>query len=388
MSAAVRIPDPDDTLSLLRRLIEIPSVNPSLDPDGAGEADIAAETAEWLEAWGFEVDVRDAAPGRPNVLARLRRGPGPRLVLNGHLDTVGVAGMTTEPFTAKVQDGRCRGRGACDMKGGVAALLSAAGRTARRDRFRGELVVALVADEEHASIGLQSLVEDGLAADAAIVCEPTNLAIMPAHKGFVWMEVRFEGRAAHGSRPERGVDAIRHAGLFLARLDDLGSALSTRASHPLLGAGSIHAGTIAGGTAPSVYPDECRLVLERRTLPGENDEEVMAEVEQVLEGVRSEHPDIAATVQLLLSQPGTEVDQDHVLIRSLCTALEETGLEAVVAGMTAWVDAALLNEAGIPAVCFGPGDIEQAHSADEWIEVDQLDRSRDVLERLLHHFPG
>jgi acetylornithine deacetylase len=377
---------PEDVVGLARALIALPSVNPGLDAAGDGEAGIAAMTAGWLQEWGFGVELIEARPGRPSVVARLERGPGRSLILSGHLDTVGVEGMSIPPFEATVRDGRIWGRGAADMKGGVAAALQAARDAASSSALRGTLIIALTADEEEAAVGCRRLLEDGLRADAAVVCEPTGLAIMPAHKGFVWLCIDFRGQAAHGSRPERGVDAIRHAGLFLARLDEVEASLSVRSPHPLLGFGSIHAGTIEGGTAPSVYPSSCRLVLERRTLPGERQATVRSEVEYLLGRLRSEVPSLDAEVTILLDQPGSEVRPDHPLVESLKEAVAAAGLEPRVAGMTAWVEASLFNVSGTPAISFGPGRIEDAHAADESVAISDLEGAHRVLTELIGRY--
>lgn len=366
-----------DVVGLLHALIETPSVNPSLETGGQGEAEIAGLCGDWLRRWGFEVEVVGEG-SRPSVIARHGAGS-PTLLYNGHLDTVGVADMTVPPFRSVARDGHISGRGACDMKGGVAALLAAA-RTLAEEGHGGTLVVALTADEEHASLGMQTALDRGLRADAAVVCEPTGLAVMPAHKGFVWVEARFTGRAAHGSRPEVGIDAIRHAAAFLGELDHLEADLAARTPHELLGLGSIHAGTIEGGTAASVYPERCVLLLERRTLPGDTAERVTAELEEAVDRARSTRPDLRVELTTLLDRPGTEVARDHPLVEGLLASARRVGVPAGVAGMTAWVDAAWLNGVGIPAVCYGPGSIEQAHSADEWVEADQVRRCAAVLE--------
>jgi len=368
-----------DPVALTRALVAIPSVNPTLAPGGAGEAEIAGACADWLRGWGLEVEVVEVAPGRCNVVATLR-GDGPTLLFNGHLDTVGIEGMTVPPFGTPVHQGILRGRGSCDMKGGVGALMAAAARLARGGP-RPNLVVALTADEEHASLGMAALVGSGVSADMAVVCEPTNLAVMPAHKGFVWVRVSFKGRAAHGSRPELGVDAIRHAGLYVAALDGYAARLRDAGKHPLLGHASFHAGTIEGGTAESVYPEACQLLLERRTLPGETSSGVLADFEEVLAGLAGREPSLAASLEVTLERPGTEVPVSSRLVQGLLEAGKAVGAPRSVAGMTAWVDAAFLNEAGIPAVCYGPGDIAQAHCADEWVEVAQIGTCADVLER-------
>jgi acetylornithine deacetylase len=203
---------------------------------------------------------------------------------------------------------------------------------------------------------------------------------MPAHKGFVWVRATFQGRAAHGSRPDLGVDAIRHAALFLAALDEYAAELRTRPPHPLLRHGSLHAGTIRGGSAESVYPESCELVLERRTMPGESPRDVLAELQAVLDRVAGREPDMAGSLEVTLERPGTEVATDSTLVSGLLAAGAAHGLAPRIEGMTAWVDGALLNEAGIPAVCFGPGDMAQAHTADEWIEVSEIEVCASVLE--------
>ena len=366
-----------DALALARLLVAIPSVNPRIERSGGGEAEIAARSAGLLEGWGFDVSVTEPEPGRPNVVGRV--GEGPRsLMFNGHLDTVGVEGMTIDPFGAEVRDGRLWGRGSCDMKGGVAALMSAAAALARR-KLAGELIVALTADEEHASTGMAGLTESGVRANAAVVCEPTGLAVMPAHKGFVWVEAGFSGRAAHGSRPDQGVDAILHAAEFLVAMAEYEEELFERAPHPLLGWGSIHAGTISGGAAPSVYPERCEVVVERRTLPHESPEAVMRELAVVVAGL-SEEARSGAALRMTLERPGTEVPGASPLVQGLLGAISARGRDPAVEGMTAWVDAAFLNQSGTPAVCFGPGSIAQAHSADEWIAVDEIETCARILE--------
>ena len=367
-----------DPVALAQMLVATPSVNPVLAPGGTGEAEIAALVAGVLEGWGLRPEVYEIAPGRCNLVASLE-GDGPTLMLNGHLDTVGVEGMTVGPFAAEIVASRLIGRGACDMKGGVAALLAATFRLAEGGP-RPNLVVALTADEEHASLGMQAVVRDGPRADLAVVCEPTSLAVMPAHKGFVWVRATFRGRAAHGSRPDLGVDAIRHAALYVASLDRYVESLASRASHPLLGHGSVHAGTIAGGTAPSVYPDHCEVQLECRTMPGTLAESVMADMQRALDDLRVREPSLHASLETTLARPGTEVPVDSELVRGLLAAGAAHGVARSVQGMTAWVDAAFLNESGIPAVCYGPGATEQAHTADEWIETGEIVACANVLE--------
>jgi acetylornithine deacetylase len=373
-----------DPVAITRVLVGIDSVNPSLVAGGAGEAAMAATTAAWLEAWGFDVEIHEVAPGRPNVLAYL--GSGARtLLLNGHLDTVGVEGMTVAPFGEDSTDERVVGRGAADMKAGLAIILAAA-RGWAVDPAEGRLVVALTCDEEHASLGMQALVAAGVEADAAVVTEPTSLAVMPAHKGFAWVEVAFSGHAAHGSRPDVGVDAIRHCAEFLQELELLDVRLRRREAHPLLGHGSFHAGTIKGGTAWSVYPDRCVLTLERRTLPGEKPDGFLAEVEAAVSRASRRNPELTAAVRLDLVRPATEVSEEHSLVRGLLQAVDRARVDPRVEGMTAWVDAAFLNEAGVPAVCFGPGSIAHAHAAEEWVDAKEVRDGARILQDFTRSF--
>ncbi len=375
-----------DAVSLTRELVRVDSRNPTLVAGAPGEARVARVLAEALSAWGFHVEVRDAAPGRPNVIARVgRREPGARsLILNGHIDVVGVEGMSHPPWDASVREGRLYGRGSSDMKAGVAAMSAAAARavSASGGTVDGEIIVTAVVDEEYSSLGTRALISEGVRADAAIVTEPTRLAIMPAHKGFAWVDVAVRGRAAHGSRWDVGVDAIRHAGLLLAALDALDAELLPTREHALLGRPSLHASTITGGIGLSTYPDRCHFTIERRTIPGETTAAVMAEIEHAFAHVRAQRPELEASVSLIFEQPPSDVPLEAPIVRALDGALRACGEEVTVTGMSAWTDAAILNEAGIPAICFGPGDIALAHAAEEFVRVDEIERATLVLAAL------
>ncbi len=367
-----------DPVEMTRILVRTPSVNPALEEGGAGESEVAEITARWLRGWGYRTEVTEIAPGRCNVVGRRgsRRG-GRSLLLNGHLDTVGVAGAV-DPFSGRIRDGKLYGRGAADMKSGVACALAAAAELAGRE-IPGELVVALTCDEEHASVGMAALVEGGFRANGAVVCEPTELAVMPAHKGFLWIDATVRGRAAHGSRPELGVDAIAQMGHLLIALDEEGRRLGEGTRHELLGPASVHAGTIRGGSAPSVYPDRCDLVVERRTLPGETAAGAMREMEAVLGRARERCPELNAEIAPGLYRAATEVPVGSPLVRGLMAACVRGGLRGEVGGMSAWVDACFLNETGTPAICFGPGSIAQAHTDDEWVSVAEIEAAARVL---------
>lgn len=375
-----------DGVALARELVRIDSRNPTLVAGAPGEGRVARTLAAALEAWGFRVELRDAAPGRPNVIARIghAREGARSLMFNGHLDVVGVEGMIHPPWDAVESDGRLYGRGSSDMKGGVAAMCAAAARavSASGGAVDGEIVVAAVVDEEYSSLGTRALVADGVRTDAAIVTEPTKLAIMPAHKGFVWVHVVVQGRAAHGSRWDVGVDAIRNAGLLLAALDAVDAELLPGREHPLLGRPSLHASTISGGIGLSTYPDRCEFTIERRTIPGEATSSIMAEIQDAFARVRARRPEVDVNVSMLFEQPPSDVALDAPVVQALDSAIRACGEEVSVTGMSAWTDAAILNEAGIPAICFGPGDIALAHAAEEYVRVDEIERATLVLAAL------
>ena len=369
-----------DAVALVSELVRTDSRNPSLVAGAAGEGAVARKLADILDSWGIRAQLVEVLPGRPNVVATIRgSGRGRSLLLNGHLDVVGVEGMTHAPFDATRRDGRIYGRGASDMKGGVGAMCAAAMRV--RGTLKGDLVIAAVVDEEWQSAGTRALLASGVRADAAIVTEPTGLAVMPAHRGFVWIEVVVHGRAAHGSRWDIGIDAIRHAGLLLAELDAVDQGLESRA-HELLGRASLHASEIEGGIGLSTYPDRCVVRIERRTIPGENTEDVQREIDRACARVRANHSVFRADVRMLFSQPPSDVARDAPIVRALTIAAKTEGMEPPIAGMSAWTDAALLNEAGIPAICFGPGDMGLAHAAEEYIEISEIERATDVLSAL------
>jgi len=379
-----------DAVALTRDLVRIDSRNSSLVSGAPGEAAVARALAEILRAWGFSVDVTEAAPGRPNVVARIGSG-GRSLMLNGHLDVVGTDGMTHAPFGADTRDGRIYGRGSCDMKAGVAAMCAAAARAAD-EGLEGEIIIAAVADEEFESLGTRALIASGVRADAAIVTEPTSLAIMPSHLGFVWIDATFDGRAAHGSRWDLGVDAIRHAGLFLAELERYDADVLTTRSHSLLGRPSVHASLIEGGTGMSTYPERCTLKIERRTIPGESPESAVRDLVDLCDAVQSRlrrrGQTLDARIAATFSQAPSDVDVESPIVRALREALHASNETDRVAGMTAWTDAALLNAAGIPAICFGPGDIGLAHAAEEYVPIDEIERATAVLAQLAHQWCG
>ncbi len=361
---------------LLRDLVAIDSINPDLVPGAAGEAAVAAFIAGWLRAAGLEVHVEEVRPGRPNVIGIARgTGGGRSLLLNGHIDTVGVTGMS-EPFIPRVHDGRLYGRGAYDMKGGVAACMVAAVEAAKL-KLRGDVIVTAVMDEEYAGLGTLAIAER-YGADGAIVAEPTELELVVAHKGFVWLEVETQGVAAHGSRPHLGVDAIVKMGGVLAGLDRLVEELSRRPAHPLLGPPSVHASTIQGGGEWSTYPDRCTLAVERRLLPGETGDAAEAELQAIVVALTAADPAFRATVRRDLVRSPLETLADAAILRAVQQAAAGVlGRPVEPAGVSFWTDAASLHEAGIPTVLFGPLGAG-AHAVEEWVELASVQSCAEI----------
>ncbi|MEN8375667.1 MAG: M20/M25/M40 family metallo-hydrolase [Gemmatimonadota bacterium] len=381
--------DEPRTLDLLRRLVRTPSINPALcraDPRGlwAGEAEVAKLVADELAAAGCEVDWREPLPGRVSVVGRLRgRGDGRSLMLNGHLDTVDVDGMA-EPFSGRLGGGRVFGRGAYDMKGGVAAVLAAVRTLAGRpEPLAGDVFVAAVADEETESLGMRDVLTT-YRPDGAVVTEPTGLALCVAHKGFVWLEVTALGRAAHGSRPDLGVDANVRLGEVLAGVGRLAVELGQRPPHPLLGPPSIHAGRVWGGSGESTYAESATAVLERRTLPGEDASVAEAEVRAVL-GEDAGRDDL--DVRVLLERPAFEAAADSRLVGVVKDVLERGGREAGVVGEGPWMDAAFLAAAGVDTVVIGPAG-SGAHAAEEWVDADSVVALAGVLAEAAENYCG
>ncbi len=350
----------DDLTELLGALVAIDSVNPSLVTGGAGEGDIAAFVSAWGVANGLEAETIESVPGRPSVVLRARGSGGRALLLCGHLDTVGTDRMA-DPFTPRIEGDRLYGRGSYDMKAGIAAALIAC-RDAARSGLRGDVVVAAVADEEYASIGIQDVLPF-VQADAAVVTEPTELDLVVAHKGFAWFELEVSGRAAHGSRPHLGVDAIVKTGPLLVALSQLDDALGANV-HPLLGRGSIHASLIDGGTEFSSYPSRCTLKLERRTLPGETTSDVEAELDRLLDECRAADSELVVHRRTLLGRAPFEVDQDAEIVSVVGRALGSSR----VGGASYWADSGFIAGAGIPTVLLGPSG-EGAHAAEEWVSL-------------------
>ncbi|KAJ1555587.1 hypothetical protein HK405_016021 [Cladochytrium tenue] len=400
-AADVAISDP---VELTQALIRIDSSNPAGgSTPGPGETAVARYVAGWLEHRDIESHWVEPTAGRPSVVGVLRgTGGGPSLMWNGHLDTVTLLGYDGDGLSGEVRDGRVFGRGAADMKSGVAAALVAMARlkaaAAAGKQLRGDMVFAGVADEEALSIGTEDLLASGWRADAAIVGEPTDLDIVVAHKGFVWMEVDVHGVAGHGSRPAEGVDAIAKAGHFLAELDRHATWLQAEggeggesAAHKLLGRGSVHASLVRGGEEVSSYAARCTVTLERRTVPGETSAMVAGEVQGMLDRLAATVPQFRGDARVTFSRSPLEVDEENTIVKLVRRHVEAekagggAGGTAVVRGETFWTDAALLGDAGIPAVVFGPKGAG-LHSKEEWADVESIRAYADILVRVATEF--
>jgi acetylornithine deacetylase len=376
----------DEIEKLLGDLVGIDSVNPDMAGGKEGEAKIATFIANWLEQACVDVQMIETVSGRPNVVGIIRgKGGGKTLMLNGHMDTVGAGGMKN-PFIPVIKDGRLYGRGAYDMKGGLAASMLAMA-SLRKLTLRGDVVFTAVIDEEYASQGTQHLATR-FRADGAIVAEFTELKLITAHRGFAWLEVETLGVAAHGSRPDLGVDAIVKMGKVLVELENLDLNLRSNPTHPLLGSGSVHASLINGGKEPSTYPDRCVLSIERRTLPGETPGQVMEEVQGIFEKIQKSDASFRAAIRRGLDRAPLETPLEAGIVKAVQEAAGKVlGHPLNIAGVQFWTDAALLSAAGIPCVLLGPSG-SGAHADEEWVDLDSVRMCVELYMETAREFCG
>ncbi|MCE1253266.1 MAG: ArgE/DapE family deacylase [Anaerolineae bacterium] len=356
---------------LLLNLVNINSINPDLVAGGAGEAEIARFIAHWLEEAGLEVVLQEVKAGRPNVIGIARgSGGGKTLMLNGHIDTVGVAGMQPADARATLRDGKIFGRGAYDMKGGLAACMLAVAQ-AKSLNLRGDVIFTGVMDEEYAGLGTEAVVKQW-SADGAIIAEPTDLQLIVAHRGFVWLEVETIGVAAHGSRPDLGVDAITKMGGVLTALEKLDLKLRAKPLHKYLKSGSVHASLIGGGQDWASYPERCVLSVERRTIPGESVKMVEAELQDIINELAKNDPAFKAVIRRGMVRPPMETPEQAAVISQTSAAAEAVlGRKVERVGVAYWTDAATLWAAGIPSILLGPLGAG-AHAAEEWVDVKSV----------------
>jgi len=380
--------------NLISELVAIDSVNPDLVQGGAGEGRIADFIAAWGEDTGLEVHVQPAGANRPNVIliargrsaVSTRSGGGASLMLNAHTDTVGVTDMDA-PFQPLIRDGRLYGRGAYDMKSGLAACMLAL-KAARDMNLAGDVMFSAVVDEEYGSIGTEALLAEWerWPADAVLIAEPTELDISIAHRGFVWVDIETFGIAAHGSRPHLGVDAIAKMGKVLVALDAHDRAMRAQPTHDLLGSGSLHASLISGGEEISMYPAHCKLQVERRTIPGETLASVEAETQVILDEIAAADPDFKAQVKASFARGPYHIEPAHPLVQQLKRVAEaRLGRDVPLTGSSWWMDSALFGEAGIPTVVLGPAGAG-AHAIEEWVDLASVERCREIYIDLIADF--
>lgn len=372
------------TEKLLGELIALPSVNPAFLPAGhprAGEKQVADFLAATAARAGLDVEFREVLPGRANVLARLSpRGKArQRILLAPHMDTVNGSDAQ---FLPRRHNGRLYGRGACDTKGSMAAMLSALGDVAAISERpeQTEIVFAGLVDEENAQRGSRALGASKFKADLAIVGEPTSLKVVTAHKGSLWLKLQTTGKSAHGARPDLGRNAVHMAARVVDLLETRYAAQLARRRHRLLGQATVSVGVIHGGTQPNIVPDHCELVFDRRTLPGETEATVWRELKTLLKthGLRAD-----CISDKLAPCLAMETDSRQPLVARFLRSVGQTR----PAGVDYFCDAAVLAEGGIPSVVFGPGDIAQAHTADEWLDLASLEGARARLVGFLLSLP-
>jgi acetylornithine deacetylase/succinyl-diaminopimelate desuccinylase family protein len=370
---------------LLRELIALPSVNPAFSPASdprAGEQRVADFLAAIAARAGLDVEFQEVFPGRSNLLARLAPTgrPRQRILLAPHMDTVG--GESLEIFQPHEKNGRLHGRGACDTKGSIAAMFAALCELARSPQRpqETEIVFAGLVDEENGQGGSRALVAKGFKADLAIVGEPTRLQVVTAHKGDLWLQLETRGKAAHGSRPELGKNAVHEMARIVDLFEKSYAARLRKRRHPLLGHPTISVGTIAGGSQPNIVPDRCRISIDRRTIPGETETGVRREIKSLL----NQHG-LSATLLNIRNAPcpALETNLKLSLVKQFLTNAGQTK----PVGVHYFCDAAVLGSGGIPSVVFGPGDIAQAHTTDEWVALRQLEEGTRMLLRFLQSLP-
>lgn len=371
---------------LLRELIAIPSVNPAFAPVNdprAGEKNVADYLTSVAARGGLDVALEEVLSNRSNVLARLLPSGKvrQRIVLAPHMDTVGVA--SDEQFRPQLKSGRLYGRGACDTKGSIAVYLAALLElaAAKKRPASTEVILLALVDEENGQAGSRFVAKRRFKADLAIVGEPTKLQIVTAHKGDLWLQLEARGKAAHGSRPELGRNAVHEMAQIVHRLETDYARLLRRRKHPLLRHPTINVGTIAGGRQPNIVPDSCTIRIDRRTIPGENDPAVKREILSFIRG----HGLSATMIDTKHEEPAPpmETNADLPLVRQFLSVARQSK----PVGVDFFTDAGVLAAAGIPSVVFGPGDIAQAHTVDEWVAISQLERGQRQLLRFLQSLP-
>ncbi len=360
---------------ILGSLISINSVNSSYT-GGPGEGEIAAWVKRFFEERGIFVVEQEVFPGRPNVIAKLSGNDSTRrLVFEAHTDTVSVQGMSISPFEPRVEGGRMYGRGSCDTKAGLAAMMHAVASIHESGlKPPCEVWLAAVVDEEFSYRGVVKLCE-GLKADAALVAEPTGLRAVIASKGVVRWRIVVRGKAAHSGKPHLGVNAIQHMARIILLLERDHERLC-ETTHPLLGSATLNVGVIKGGVQVNFVPDECSIEVDRRLLPGETVQGVLAHYQALLESLKETHPMLDASMEEpMLTDMALETDANSAPALLASSLLSEMGLEGGLCGVPFGSDASKLSNCGVPSIVIGPGNIDQAHAAVEYVELSEVEKA-------------
>ncbi len=378
---------------LLQTLVSIPSVNPALteDPSIGGEARLAEFLANYLAKLGFTVDWHKITTGRPNVVGRFGpASPKRSFMLEAHLDTQGIHGMTVPPFAGTVRDGKLYGRGACDTKGPMAAALFAMDRALLEKLAEAGVQVVFVGamGEEKGNIGAEELVELGVGADEAIVLEPTDLNIVHAHKGALWFEVEVEGLAAHGSNPSLGVSAIRGMSRAVELIEDLTMREGKKRVHPVLGAPTVNIGLIRGGSSINIVPDRCVIEVDRRTLPGDDHPRILKEIGEELDGLKAQGHIKSWQMHKIKDGFPFETAADSGLIKRMIESCAASGVTSKTEGAAWYSDAGPFSRTCTEIAVFGPGSIRQAHTSDEFIDLAALDTGTAIFRHFLQNLGG
>ena len=373
-----------ETTRLLRDLVSRPSVNPmgrDLNGQGIYEHQLTAYVEEFFRSLGVSYERQAIAPQRDNIVARWdSAGASRTLLLEAHQDTVPADNMTIDPFGAKIEAGRLYGRGACDIKGGMAAMLAMFSRLVReKPNGAMNVILACTVDEEHTFLGVQRLVQYGLQADLAVVAEPTQLQIVNAHKGIVRWHLETSGRSCHSSTPEKGINAIYQMAGILVAIEQFADWLQKSRVDPLLGPPTLSVGRIEGGTSVNTVPDRCRIEIDRRLIPGENPLEAPGQLVAKLRATLSAGVKFSYSMHAPALSPAGSED----LVAQLASAIDAVRGSHQVTAVPYCTDASTIAAAGIPAVVFGPGDIAKAHTCDEWVPLDEVEQASEILYRLV-----
>jgi acetylornithine deacetylase len=377
----------NDVTSLLRDLVALPSINPMGRPLQGPEI-FETRVTDYLENYfrnlGVSFDRQKVAPGRENIVARSNL-PGPRrtLLFEAHQDTVPVDNMTIDPFGATVKDGRLFGRGACDIKGGMTAMLTAFGRLAReKPSGAANIVIACTVDEEHTFLGVQWLMKQGIRADGAIVAEPTQLHIVNAHKGVSRWHLSTTGRSCHSSDPTQGVNAVYRMSQLLSAIEEYAESLGQSPGDPVLGPATLSVGRIEGGTSVNTVPDRCRIEIDRRLIPGEDPQAALKHFVSHLQKAVSwtDYPFECSNPWLTMPALSPQLSTD--LVQQLGRAIDSVLGSHCVMPVPYGTDASTIAQYGIPAVVFGPGNIAQAHTKDEWVSLSEVEQASEILYQL------